>query len=94
MYVETEARKLRERLGHIEENVDTAKATFESVNKIVGSIAENRQRHPGISKPVGEFKAVQQLKASAGDRSKNPRVEREAAERVGTGKVGLPQGAE
>ena len=70
MYVEKEARKLRERLEHIEENVNTAKATFESVDKIAESIAESKQRHPGCSKPVSEFKAVQQLKAFAGDRSK------------------------
>ena len=70
MYVGNKARTLRERLGRIEENVNTAEATFESVNKIAESIVENKQKHPGNSKPVSESRAVEQLKAFTGDRSK------------------------
>ena len=64
MYVEKESRQLRGRLDHIEENVDTAKATIESVNKIAELIVESKQMHPGSSKPVSEFKSVQQLRHS------------------------------
>ena len=60
MHNEGEASKVRERLRALEYNVDTAKATFESVNKIAESIAEGRQRPsnlPSHSKPVREYKA-------------------------------------
>ena len=48
MYAESEAKMARERLQSLEYNVDTAKATFESVNKIAESIAEGRQKPPGF----------------------------------------------
>ena len=73
MHSEGEASKVRERLQRLEYNVDTAKATFESVNKIAESIAEGRQRPsnlPSHSKPVSEYKAMQQLKSFAGERGK------------------------
>ena len=47
MHAESEVKKASERLRSLEYNVDTAKATFESVNKIAESIAEGRQ------KPIG-----------------------------------------
>ena len=44
MYAEGEANKVGGRLQSLEYNVDTAKATFESVNKIAESIAERTQK--------------------------------------------------
>ena len=55
MHAESEVNKASERLRSLEYNVDTAKATFESVSKFAESIAEGRQRStnfPGHSKPV------------------------------------------
>ena len=42
MHSEGEASKVRERLQRLEYNVDTAKATFDSVSNIAESIAEGR----------------------------------------------------
>ena len=70
---ETESAKVRDRLQSLEYNINTAKATFDSVSKIAESIAEGRQKTVGFqsqSKPVSEYKAMQQLKAFAGERSK------------------------
>ena len=44
MHNEGEAAKARERLQSLEYNINTAKATFESVSKIAESIAEGRQK--------------------------------------------------
>ena len=73
MHAEGEVKRVTERLRSLEYNVDTAKATFDSVSKIAESIAEGRQKSsnvPGHSKPVSEYKAMQQLKAFAGERGK------------------------
>ena len=73
MYSESESKKVRGRLQRLEYNVDTAKATFESVNKIAESIAEGRQKPSGFSshsKPVSDYKAMQQLKSFTGERGK------------------------
>ena len=73
MHNEGEAAKVRERMARLEYNVDTAKATFESVSNIAESIAEGRQKSSNFqvhSKPVSEYKAMQQLKSFAGERSK------------------------
>ena len=73
MYAEGEVKKVSERLQGLEYNINTTKATFESVSKIAESIAEGRQKTPGFqgqSKPVSEYKAMQQLKTFSGERSK------------------------
>ena len=73
MHNESESNKVRERMSRLEYNIDTAKATFDSVTKIAESIAEGRQKPSGFqahSKPVSEYKAMQQLKSFAGERSK------------------------
>ena len=70
MYSEGEAKKVRDILQRLEYKVDAAKATFESVNNIAESIAEGRQKSSGFpshSKPVSEYKAMQQLKSFTGD---------------------------
>ena len=48
MYAESEAKQVREILQSLEYNVNTAKATFESVNKIAEHIAEGRQKPLGF----------------------------------------------
>ena len=56
-------------LEYLEEQVGVQKVTFDSVTKIAESIAESKQITSTIStKPVCEYKAMQQFKTSAGDR--------------------------
>ena len=74
MHVETESNRVKERLDYFEDQVDVHKITFDSVTKIAAPLAEGRQKTSHMkSKPVSEYKTMQQLKTFGGDRAQvNP----------------------